>query len=280
MSALFRNCAVATTIMAQATCAWSAPVPDLELGLVERCRLAVTDVAENPSATGHWFVDRTEAGTFLCLYGSGDWGDLTELLRLLDETDPGVVVVRSTGGPVEVWLTLAEQLAADLHTVVVDEACFSSCANYMIPLGTRVVAAPGSLVVWHGGLSDETIDLFNAAGSSDIETVISNEDLLARTIRLYEARGVDPRILADTNPAATDVHVAGAFAMMPPFGGRSVTVSGFALSPERLRSCYGFGNVDEMWHAGGNDEVVALSRRRSSDLVVLESPFGDNGACD
>ena len=79
--------------------------------IVERCRTAVADVAEAPSATGQWFIDNVGDTTILCLYGSGDWSDLDQLFRLLHEKNSiDTIVVRSTGGPVDLWLSVAERL--------------------------------------------------------------------------------------------------------------------------------------------------------------------------
>jgi hypothetical protein len=49
-------------------------------------------------------------------------------------------------------------------------------------------------------------------------------------------------------------------------------ISGYAVSPKHLSECFGFKNLDHMWHAGDDRAVYALGKQRSTRLAILESP--------
>lgn len=95
--------------------AQATSLSETEQALIHRCRVAASDATRNPSATGSWLIDMIEGQNSLCLYGSGKWGDLNQLLDTFDKRKITQVGVRSTGGPVGVWLSIAERLAAHVH---------------------------------------------------------------------------------------------------------------------------------------------------------------------
>lgn len=69
-----------------------------------------------------------------------------------------VMVVNSGGGDVDAALDMAEAIGARSSTVIVDGVCASSCANYILPAGSRRIVARHSILAFHGGaveLSDD-----------------------------------------------------------------------------------------------------------------------------
>ncbi|TCZ78989.1 hypothetical protein [Lysobacter sp. N42] len=67
------------------------------------------------------------------------------------------LVVRSGGGNVEVALDIAERLQRPGLVVRVREKCYSSCANYFLPLAATLVVEPGATIVLHGGVDPQFI---------------------------------------------------------------------------------------------------------------------------
>lgn len=62
-----------------------------------------------------------------------------------------VLVVDSGGGDLKQALDIAELLEPLSLTVRVRERCYSSCANYFLPLAERLIVEPGAAIVVHGG---------------------------------------------------------------------------------------------------------------------------------
>lgn len=72
------------------------------------------------------------------------------------------LVVNSGGGDIGHALDIAELLEPLSLTVRVRKRCYSSCANYFVPLARRLIVEPGAAIVVHGGadpqfLQDEMI---------------------------------------------------------------------------------------------------------------------------
>ena len=110
---------------------------------VAACRAGDDGGAPNPNAPGGWRLTRSGASDVLCLTGTLEAVRVADVVAALRRrSGPLVVVVRSTGGPVDVWLGLAERLVDRVGLLVVDEACMSSCANYMVPVADTVLATP------------------------------------------------------------------------------------------------------------------------------------------
>lgn len=65
------------------------------------------------------------------------------------------VIVSSGGGDIEAALDIADLLARPGLTVRVREWCYSSCANYFLPLAARLVVEPGATIVLHGGIDPQ-----------------------------------------------------------------------------------------------------------------------------
>lgn len=87
------------------------------------------------------------------------------------------LVVRSGGGNIEVALDIADLLARPGLTVRVREKCYSSCANYFLPLATTLVIEPGATIVQHGGVDP---------------SFIANERGTRRAARIRDRRALRP----------------------------------------------------------------------------------------
>jgi|GEM_PF-5643508 len=240
--------------------------------LVAACRAGDDGGAPNPNAPGGWSLRRSGASDVLCLTGTLEAVRVAEVAAALGRRQsPLAIVVRSTGGPVNVWLGLAEHLVGRIDLLVVDEACMSSCANYIVPLAQTVLATPDSLVVWHGGPIGTAGDL-QRQGLADIDAVIAFDALARRTEALYARLGIDPALLTVSAEPPDADKVRRIARAIGSAGGKPVTVGGYAFSPARLRRCFGLSNVDGMWHAGDDLAVARLAQRRAPGLMILESP--------
>lgn len=93
--------------------------------------------------------EQVDAGTFL-LEGPVNEA-MTECVRAHLAPTTTELVVNSGGGDIRQALDIAELLEPLTLTVRVRERCYSSCANYFLPLARRLIVEPGAAVVLHGG---------------------------------------------------------------------------------------------------------------------------------
>ena len=92
---------------------------------------------------------QVDAATFI-LQGPVDEA-MADCVRATLAPTTTVLVVDSGGGDLRQALDIAELLEPLSLTVRVRERCYSSCANYFLPLAERLVVAPGAAIVVHGG---------------------------------------------------------------------------------------------------------------------------------
>jgi len=74
--------------------------------------------------------------------------------RLIEESkdrSPKRLVIDSIGGGVAAAVRLGEWVLDNGMDVEVQALCASSCANYVLPAGTKKVIRQGAMIVWHGG---------------------------------------------------------------------------------------------------------------------------------
>lgn len=76
---------------------------------------------------------------------------MTECVRAHLAPTTTVLIVNSGGGDIKQALDIAELLEPLRLTVRVRERCYSSCANYFLPLAERLIVEPGAAIVLHGG---------------------------------------------------------------------------------------------------------------------------------
>jgi hypothetical protein len=250
-----------------------APLPQ-PVGI---CRTTFPDSVRNPSAAGGWYLD-AGAGT-LCLYGTLERVDVGAFRDSATQIDGVTLVLRSAGGPVSTWLSIAEALFGKVGTVIVDEACFSSCADYGFPLGRTVQALPETLVVWHGGPVEQRRSAAPGGHAGTIDDLVDYDDLARRTTALYGRLHISTGILSASGRPPSQEKFIAALRKAGLASLAHLPVSGYAFSPDRLRRCFGFATAGGMWHAGGDAKVLTLGQRRSAGLVVLESPFTSAAIC-
>ena len=246
---------------------------------ISECRKSFPDVVQNPSSAGGVAVLSSWNGFFsrrhvLCFYGSLEHVQAAEMARELGKLETvDTLVVRSTGGAVTSWLTLAEALAGKVEVVAVDDICVSSCANYAFFLGDRKVVPENGLVVWHGGpyARDPAEEDASAPFASPEERDDYNR-LVERTAALYRKLGVSTRILRDTSELTLGPEEREFLARQGEETDEPISISGFAIDPAALSYCYGVTGLEDMWHPGFFQAVFDIGRRRSSDLQVLMRP--------
>lgn len=234
---------------------------------IERCRQAFPDVMQHPGRAGGLFIEQTGFGRLLCIYGSLENLSAAAVEVYLASETFDVAVARSMGGPVDAWLGVAEHLVGKISTGVVDEACFSSCANYFVVLPQTLLATKNSLVVWHGGPADMELEMFLTEGVT-ISDLIGYQDIAHRTKALYEMLDISTDLLNLTAEPPTPEKLAEL--AIPQL---HENVAGYAVSPKRLSSCFNVIAAENMWHAGNDIDVAALAYQRSPKLGVLEWPF-------
>lgn len=239
------------------------------------CRESFPQVVENPNAEGGWSIAGAVGETVLCIYGSFPPSQLAGIRAALPFDRGLTVVVRSTGGPAASWLSLAEHLEDRVVKLVIDEACFSSCANYLPIVADQVLALENSLLLWHGGPGE--------AAPGEVPIVVAGvteflayDNLARRTRALYRRNGVATALLsASTRPTASDVWKTLGLPVDPP-----PQVAGYAFSPDTLLSCFNLRSTVGMWHAGPDAEVLRLAQARSGSFYALESPKKPGGLRD
>ena len=191
------------------------------------------------SACFDWFEDRApaeaaEPGKFFspdrllgCFNGTIESDDPaaagTQALADWAGTASGggkVLVIRSHGGDAEVAIAIAENLQAQVVTVIAHELCASSCANYIFAGVEDRRVTSNTLVLFHGGFSDqsrsrieESLERLYAQAGDLIENVeVDRQRVLAsfdtnraRQDALLRRAGVDTAIIhsVDANDAST-----------------------------------------------------------------------------
>lgn len=76
---------------------------------------------------------------------------MTECVRSHLAPTTTELIVDSGGGDIKQALDIAELLEPLAMTVRVRDRCYSSCANYFLPLAGRLIVEPGATIILHGG---------------------------------------------------------------------------------------------------------------------------------
>ena len=96
--------------------------------------------------------------------------------RARDVMSPERMVITSGGGSVKAGIALGRWVREQGLTLVVEDYCLSSCANYVFTAATRRIIRPGAAVGWHGNYRHL------------LETGLWREDAAARMARRGEDR--------------------------------------------------------------------------------------------
>ncbi|MDA9556251.1 hypothetical protein N9R79_01940 [Vibrio sp.] len=80
-------------------------------------------------------------------------GSVLHTLRIIEQSGDNIkrLSINSVGGSIEGAIHLAYWVYENNIALTVDELCFSSCANYIIPSSPDVYIKKNSIVGWHGG---------------------------------------------------------------------------------------------------------------------------------
>jgi hypothetical protein len=261
-------------LLAPQPAAAAGPLPS-DLDIIGACRDTFPDVEADPNAEGGWRLFDSGDRRFLCLYGSLASDKLPGLLPSVDPGPALTVAVRSTGGPAASWLELAEHLRGTEVELLIDEACFSSCANYLPVVARSIRAVENSLLVWHGG-PNESLDPDTELSMANLFEIIAYDAVSRRTRTLYDKKGVSIELLR-VSTLQTDAKVMSRLIAEAKLTGGALAVAGYAFSPATLAQCFGLTAAQGMWHAGGDADLIRLAQRRSATLLVLESPRTKDG---
>ena len=124
--------------------------------------LAVSAGAQNASADEDPTRCEQASATTFVLEGPVN-AAMTNCVRAHLAPTTTELIVDSGGGDIKQALDIAELLEPLTLTVRVRERCYSSCANYFLPLARRLIVEPGAVIVLHGGadpqfLQDEMVE--------------------------------------------------------------------------------------------------------------------------
>lgn len=127
-------------------------IPSLALGLI----LAVSGGLQNaPREEDPTRCEQIDAATFL-LEGPVN-ETMADCVRARLAPTTTELVVDSGGGDIKQALDIAELLEPLTLTVRVRKRCYSSCANYFLPLAERLIVEPGATIVLHGGVDPQLV---------------------------------------------------------------------------------------------------------------------------
>lgn len=72
---------------------------------------------------------------------------------------PTDIIISSGGGDAESAITLANWIRENNISITIENACISSCANYIVPAASQTLVRKGAIIGWHGGALQSTWDV-------------------------------------------------------------------------------------------------------------------------
>lgn len=75
---------------------------------------------------------------------------LSRLKALTDQKKIKSLTIKSGGGEISIGIDFGDWVFDHQLDVIVEQGCFSSCANYVFPAGRKKTILPGAVVAWHG----------------------------------------------------------------------------------------------------------------------------------
>ena len=121
-------------------------IAGIALGLI----LAVSTGAQDAAAEEDSTRCEQESATTFVLEGPVN-ETMADCVRAHLAPTTTELVVDSGGGDLRHALDIAELLEPLTLTVRVRDRCYSSCANYFLPLAERLIVEPGATIILHGG---------------------------------------------------------------------------------------------------------------------------------
>lgn len=119
--------------------------------------LAITGCSTIPDKFTPAAEARIEKDT-LYYQGSIDARHVLEAIRLARNSAVpiGKLEINSGGGDIDAGMEFGLWVHQQNLAVVIDELCFSACANYIVPAARSVYVKSGAFVAWHGGAFQKT----------------------------------------------------------------------------------------------------------------------------
>ena len=173
-----------------------------------------------------------------------------------------VLRVRSAGGDTAAGRRMGRLVRKHRLTVIVDEYCVSSCANYLFTAGIRRIIAESSVVVWHGNALQKTgreLDQCGRTVSSLDGSPILPEEISERA---RDADGIAQRRAEDLaffKEVGVDDYIASAGQEPVFYGNFTMTVSDMAK--------FGLVNVKAPPGYGTRPYCRAVNRQNPSMTV-------------
>jgi hypothetical protein len=75
---------------------------------------------------------------------------LSRLKQLTSNQKITSLTIKSGGGEISTGIDFGNWVFDNKLEVIVEQGCFSSCANYVFPAGRKKTILPGAVVAWHG----------------------------------------------------------------------------------------------------------------------------------
>lgn len=120
-----------------------------------------------------------------------------EAMRIIRNSDSPIrrLKIKSVGGDMAVGIEFGYFIKENDIDVEIDQLCFSSCANYIIPAAKNLVINNNSFVAWHGGAT-QSDELWKLGVPIDQQSALmSYVKLLRKKESAYFSYvGVDPKI--------------------------------------------------------------------------------------
>lgn len=123
--------------------------------------------------------------------GRIDHDSAARLLRLLADGQVTRLVITSQGGLVGAALDIAEAIHARGLDIEVPSACFSSCANYLLPAARRKTLGTPGAVGWHGSMAHVLYLQQTGQASWGAKAIEDARRLAQREAAFFQRVGVD-----------------------------------------------------------------------------------------
>lgn len=183
--------------------------------------------------------------------------------------------ITSAGGEINAGMDLGEWVHEHGLTVLVDEYCLSSCANYVFPAAWQKVLAAGAVVAWHGSARQRDLPAQLARVVDDqVKVLVLSEPARAgeRARREREASAYLSRAIARQDAFFARIGVS---EFITRIGQERYDVSG--LYTLRVADMRRFG-IDNVLAPAGDvaDDVSAVERKLEVRIVRLQLESGSS----
>ena len=104
---------------------------------------------------------------------------------------PRLIRMTSAGGDIILGMDLGEWVFQNQLDVEVVDHCFSSCANYVFTAGRTKYLNPDSVLMWHGGAYQKSLEQevaeFGEPGRASLAMWRTREDAFFKTIGVHQS---------------------------------------------------------------------------------------------